>query len=499
MKRLQLFVMMLFSVSCLLAGTTLPDKTVNLTMTKGETIHLIPYEDAGIGVAVMKSQHTISDPDAFYITPERHEYYSGTRWFYTYTLTANVVGYYVFSEDILWEYSGGEWTTITYNITVVDVTAITLPPTKSVYLGESYTFAPIITDNGATTTLTWQSTDQSVATIDSDGKLTTVGIGVTTIICTAHNGVSAQCEVTVVPRLVNSITLNVSETELITGEQLLLEATVLPDNATNKSVNWSSSNSAVAVVNENGLVTAVGAGLCNITAGTKDGSELTTSCLVKVLGNVMFCEDLGAVTGATIMLPVQLTNADAIQGFEFELALPEGVSVEADGSGKLMATMTDRVSTSGLDGARLDNGNYKFVFTSTNRIMGSEGAIMNVPLVVAENAELGSHPIVVKNVELVKYGTSAQIHHSDRKATLTIKEMTMGDVNGDGNISVADAIAIINYVLGRTPVSFISRAADVNGDNSISLADAVAVVDIILGRSGNNVKAAIHSLMQIPE
>ena len=252
-------------------------------------------------------------------------------------------------------------------------------------------------------------------------------------------------------------------------------------------------------MNENGLVTAVGAGMCNITASTKDGSELTASCLVTVLGDVMYCEDLGAVSGATMTLPIQLKNASAIQGFEFELVLPEGVTVETDGNGKLAATLTDRVSTSGLEGARLDNGNYTFVFTSPTRILGTEGAVMNVPLVVAEDMEVGTYNIVVKDVELVKYGTSAQIHHADRMATLTVNAMTMGDVNGDGRISVADAIAIINYVLGRTPVSFIAKAADVNGDESISLADAVAVVDIILGRSGGSVKAASIQWLHNPE
>lgn len=474
----------------------------DITITMGKSVSVVPMTDAGLNTSLMEYPGgiTISDETAILVVETKTTisdqpfYY----WYSTLTLTPTKVGIYSLSQPLTWathKDANLYHRTMTYNITVVEVKSISIPSSLSLQLGDEYTFSPIITDADAITTLTWVSSNSSVATISENGTLTTKGIGTTTISCTAPNGVSAQCEVTVNPVYVNSISQNYEEKELIISEQFQLKATVLPENATDKSLRWSTSNEEVAVVNENGLVTAVGAGLCNITAATKDGSELTSSCLINVLGNVIYCEDLGAVSGATVTLPVQMTNADAIQGFEFELELPKGVSVETDGNGRLAATLTERINTTGLDGALLENGNYKFVFTSTTRILGKEGAMVNVPLMVADDTAIGTYDIVVKNVELVKYGNSAQIHHGDRKTTLTIKEMTMGDVNGDGRVSVADAISIINYVLGRTPVSFITKAADVNGDGGISLADAVAVVDIILGRSGGNVKALIQELI----
>lgn len=369
----------------------------------------------------------------------------------------------------------------TYIITVVDVKSIAIQKSLSLFMGESYTFSPEITDEAASTTLTWTSSNASVATISSNGTLTTTGIGTTTITCTAHNGVSAQCEVTVNPVLVSDIILNQSSAELVAGEKLNLSATVGPDNATDKSITWSSTNEAVAVVSESGQVTAVGSGTCQVKATANDGSGKTASCLLTVLGNVMYCENFGAVPGATVTLPIQLENTDAIQGFEFKLVLPEGVSVQAGGDGKLQATLTERVSTQGLEGASQGSGVYQFVYTSTARIQGNSGAVVNIPIVVADDVAVGQYDVTIKDVELVKYGTSSQIHHGDRTATLTIKEKTLGDVNGDGRVSVADAVSIINYVLGRIPVSFIAISADVNKDGDISLADAVATVDIILG------------------
>lgn len=517
MKRL------LLSLACILEcastfGTDyyFPDVYKTVTVQFGQSVYLDPLADAGIDPSLVKGSSGTSE--VHYETTSNGNELSITENTLKYQLYSNQQAYYYWSYDVrplktgsfvITTYNYYKSTNMTtsyvltnrvvYTLNVVEVTKINIPSSLVVGIGEKYTFEPQILTVGATTTLTWQSSNPSVATVDANGTLSAIGIGTTTISCTAQNGVTASCELTVNPVEVSSLIIDKPSAELTTGEQLQLTANIQPSNASNKSLTWSSSNETVAVVNESGLVTAVGSGMCNITAATKDGSELTASCLVTVLGNVLYCEDFGAVQGAIVTIPIQLKNADAIQGFEFELVLPEGVSVEADENGKLKAALTDRVSTTGLDGAQLSNGNYKFVFTSTNRLLGNEGAVVNVPIVVAEGVAIGTYDVVVKNVELVKYGTSAQIHHADRTATLTVNAMTLGDVNGDGRISVADAISIINYALGRTPVSFVTRAADVNGDGDISLADAVAVVDIILGRNGSNVKAAELLPMSEPE
>ena len=285
------------------------------------------------------------------------------------------------------------------------------------------------------------------------------------------------------PVLISSVTLDKTETELIVGEIVQLNATISPDNATTKSVTWSSSNESIAVVNESGQVTAVSAGLCNITATANDGSGVSASCLVTVLGNVLYCEDLGAVPGATINLPILLTNADDIQGFDFKLVLPEGISVETDSEGKLMTTLTDRAATQGLEGLKQSSNTYQFVFTSTNRLLGTSGAVVIIPLVVADNVAVGSYDVVIKDVKLMKYGTSAQIHHGDRMAKLTIREMTLGDVNGDNMIDTQDAILVIQYYLGANPTNFNASNADVNGDGNVDTQDAILIIQSYLSNN----------------
>ena len=58
----------------------------------------------------------------------------------------------------------------------------------------------------------------------------------------------------------------------------------------------------------------------------------------------------------------------------------------------------------------------------------------------------------------------------------------MGDVNGDGRVSVTDVISMNSYILEEAPAQFIRKVADLNGDGKITITDMVKVIDIILGR-----------------
>ena len=82
--------------------------------------------------------------------------------------------------------------------------------------------------------------------------------------------------------IAESISLDVDSAELVVGETMQLKATVLPENATDKTVEWTSSNHRVVTVDENGLVTAVVPGTANIIAITNDGSGISATCTVTV-------------------------------------------------------------------------------------------------------------------------------------------------------------------------------------------------------------------------
>ena len=123
-----------------------------------------------------------------------------------------------------------------------------------------------------------------MATVDANGVVTAIALGESVITATTTDGtnLSATCKVTVVPTLAETITLDKTEISLEATETATLVASVLPELTTDKSVEWSSSDEAVVIVDANGLVTAIAVGEATITATTTDGSNLSASCKVVV-------------------------------------------------------------------------------------------------------------------------------------------------------------------------------------------------------------------------
>ena len=142
----------------------------------------------------------------------------------------------------------------------------------------------------------WSSSDESVATVNDNGLVTAVASGTCTITCTAKDGggASASCTVSVV-QMVTSITLSHTTLVLQPDGFQKLTATVLPTNANNRGVTWTSSDESVAEVTSNGGVAAIGLGTCTITCTAKDGSGVSATCVVTV--DIHECVDLGLPSG----------------------------------------------------------------------------------------------------------------------------------------------------------------------------------------------------------
>ena len=135
--------------------------------------------------------------------------------------------------------------------------------------------------------LIWSSSNESVATVDSHGRVTSVSAGEAIITCSAADCLSAQCKITVKDKYeLKRITLNYIDIEfygLGCAEQLVVTE-YLPDNASKKGVTWSSTDEAVAVVDDSGVVTPVNNGSCEIVATAVDGSKVSSRCPVTVSG-----------------------------------------------------------------------------------------------------------------------------------------------------------------------------------------------------------------------
>lgn len=143
------------------------------------------------------------------------------------------------------------------------------------------TIEPIDADNR---NVTWRSINTRIAEVDSNGKITAKAPGKTTIIVTTeYGGKTATCDVIVNKVLipVTGISLNKTSITLDKNQKEILLASIEPANADNRNLRWTSSNTAVATVEQNGEVTARGSGNAIITVTTDDANK-TATCEVTV-------------------------------------------------------------------------------------------------------------------------------------------------------------------------------------------------------------------------
>jgi uncharacterized protein YjdB len=193
---------------------------------------------------------------------------------------------------------GGKTAQCTVTVTpVIAVTGVTLQATLSLAAGAIGTLTATVQPTNATNkAVTWTSSDNNVATVNN-GAITAVGAGSATItVTTADGGKTAQCTVTVTVIDVTGVALNKTSLSLIVGETETLTAEFTPPNATNKTVSWSSDDSAIVTVSETGLVTPVKSGTTTITVTTDDG-DYTAHCAVTI-----YSADMARIPAGTFIM-----------------------------------------------------------------------------------------------------------------------------------------------------------------------------------------------------
>ena len=251
---------------------------------------------------------------------------------------------------------------VTVKAQVVEVTSITIEPNAlELEVNEEKALTcTVLPENATDKKMTWSSSDNAIATVNEEGLVKAIAAGTATITATSSNGKTATCEVTVKPQVINveSITLTPATAELEVGKEMTLTCKVLPENTTDKSVTWSSSDEAVATVKD-GVVKAFSAGTATITATSSNGKKAT--CEVTVKPQVINVESI-TLTPATAELEV---------GKEMTLTckvLPENTtdkSVTWSSSDEAVATVKDGVVKA------ISAGKATITATSKNGIKGT--------------------------------------------------------------------------------------------------------------------------------
>ncbi|WP_052206663.1 beta strand repeat-containing protein [Cellulophaga baltica] len=211
---------------------------------------------------------------------------------------------------------------VTVEAASIAVTGITIDPTSiTIINGSTTTLVETITPSNATNqNVTWSSSDDAIATVDATGVVTGVGTGTAIITVTTVDGnFSANNLITVnaVPILVTGVNLTPPTITIIEGATTTLIANLIPNNASNQLVSWSSSNTSVATVNASGVVTGVGVGNTTITVTTNDGNKIATSLItvdaapIPVTGVNLTPPTLTIINGTTATLAADIEPSNA--------------------------------------------------------------------------------------------------------------------------------------------------------------------------------------------
>ena len=208
-------------------------------------------------------------------------------------------------------------------------------------------------------------------------------------------------------------------------------------------------------------------------AGTASADELVIS-------------DFSISPGETKTISIALDNpTNDYIAFEFWMRLPDGVRIVYDDDDFLMATLnSSRADRHELEVKEPDNdGVYHFLCYSNrnNTFREKSGEIISLTVKCAEDVVDGSYEASLYNL-IFSDPNKVQVDLPDVSFDITIVGVSPGDANGDGNVTIADAVAVVNYILGNHSDIFVFDAANVDGDSEITISDAFAIVNIILNR-----------------
>lgn len=150
-----------------------------------------------------------------------------------------------------------------------------------VLIGEKHKLtATVSPSNAKDKNVTWTSSNKEIVMIDSEGEIVALGIGEAIITAKTSNGKEAVVNVTVKPIKVTEIKISESEINLKVDESATLIATVLPEDATDKEVEWTSENTEIIAV-EDGVITAVAPGSAKVICSSKDGIKAEVNVVVE--------------------------------------------------------------------------------------------------------------------------------------------------------------------------------------------------------------------------
>ena len=233
------------------------------------------------------------------------------------------------------------------------------------------------------------------------------------------------------------------------GLTFLMEPIITPDDATIKEISWTSSDATVATVDDFGKVTTLKGGVTTITASTTDGTNLSASYDLYVIDRNILIDALIAsgnvVTGnvnTEIMLPLIVRNGVDITSLSFTITLPEQVSLVDDINSFLVAS--ERGENFTFTATQKENGSITINGRASKPLEIGVGEILSLK-VKAQKQGTFTIPITDLTVTTVD-GLVRPLLNSETKLII---QSVFGDLNGDGEVDIADVNTLIDIIYER--------------------------------------------------
>lgn len=217
--------------------------------------------------------------------------------------------------------------------------------------------------------------------------------------------------------------------------------------------------------------------------------------------NVISADPLRIMQKGTAELTIKLQNTEEVRGLQFTLTLPEGVTVEGSDVGipgqDYKPDNNVKVSTTentngwwalGNDVSTSENPRtYKFVMLdpSGKGLDASENAqaILKIYFTAADDATVATTNVTISDIHMsVANSNDDYAEQGETNASVTVSEFLKGDADGDGEVTISDAVSILRVSVGKTVPGFVKAAGDVNGNDEIDMEDAVTVLRYSVGK-----------------
>lgn len=381
-------------------------------------------------------------------------------------------------------------------------------PQKQIFIGD--TFKLSVNSNPAELVdneLIWSSDNEDVIGVDSTGLVTAKGEGeaTVTVALASDPEISDSVHLVVETPRASSIAFSPENIAVTQGEKIQLylygEG---PENWKDfDTIVYSSSDETVATVDQSGIVTGINPGNVQITAQSDRYPELSAVANVTVNERVsdfkVTITEKTAYRTAVYWLPIELTNDAPLLGLQCDVWIPAGCEFAVNDENYSVAVNKERALTHNAVSRVMENGDLRIICTSSTNelIYNGSGALLYVPVRISADAPekltFAVSEIVVSTAESVAEKIKGF------EAVSPVEDMVIGDLDGDGEINVADVTGTITVILNKEHYNLTAEAADFNNDGVVDIMDIVNLVDAILNPSAAKRRVARENESEDPQ